>query len=119
NRIDQAFKVMERVLIESRIAKREAELAGRKKVNRLRLAAEALRDLIPFYADSGKDYKKAFEYFTKTAGSKQAFTMVERLAYYYSDSGNKEAARYLFSELIKQQPNSPRAFDYQYHIVTN
>lgn len=86
-------------------------------VSRIRLANEALRDLVVFYAEAGA-YKDARSYFEKVAGSKNAFALTEKLAYYYVDIGKKEAARYVFKELIDEKPNAPKAYDYQYQIVT-
>lgn len=118
-KVDRALQVMERVLIEGRRIQKKEKKAGGKRLDRLRLASEAMRDLIPFYADSGRDFRRAFNYFGNIGGEKQTNQLVERLAYYYSDSGKKEAARYLFKELIKRNFNSPKSFEYQYQIVIN
>ncbi len=85
--------------------------------NRIRLASEAIRDLVIFYAEAGS-YKEARSYFEKVAGEKNALSLTEKLGYYYSDIGNKEGARYIFNELIDDKPNAAKAYDYQYQIVT-
>ena len=46
------------------------------------------------------------------------FNLLEKLAYYYADTGNREAARETFRDLIRERPNAPKAYDYQYQIVT-
>ncbi|MFN8945315.1 MAG: tetratricopeptide repeat protein, partial [Pseudobdellovibrionaceae bacterium] len=48
-----------------------------------------------------------------------AFPYLEKLAYYYSDRGDKEAARTIFRGLIEEKPTNPKAFEYQYQIVQN
>ena len=116
---DIALASMERVLNESRSNRQETEVAGRKRLNRLRLTSEALHDIVPFYAESKQGYQSAYEYMRRIAGGKLAFSLVEKLAYYYSDTGQKEAARHCFRELIEERPLAPKAFDYQYQIVNH
>lgn len=117
--IDRALTSMERVLRESREIQKEAMVEGRKNVNRIKLTSEALHDLIPFYADSKRGYQQAYDYMRKIGGSRLAYDLLEKLAFYYSDTGNKEAARYCFRQLIKERPLSPNAFQYQYQIVNH
>ena len=86
-------------------------------VGKIRLATEAQKDLVVFYAEAGSA-KDARAYFEEIAGEKQTFNLLEKLAYYYVDTGNRDGARYIFRELIGERPNAPKAYDYQYQIVT-
>ncbi len=113
-----ALRGMEVVYIESRRSKSEETEAG-PKVNSVRLASESLRDIVPFYAEIG-DSKQAENYFERLVGAgKAANRMMEKLAYIYSSRGNIEGAMTLFKRLIQIEPLSPKAFDYQYQIVSS
>lgn len=92
-------------------------LAGKRTVNRSRLESEALRDLVPFYAAVGSS-NEAGSYFRGLVGGDVAPYM-ERLAYAYSDKGNREASDEVFKQLIAQSASHPKAFEYQYQIVQN
>ncbi|HPI39184.1 MAG TPA: tetratricopeptide repeat protein [Pseudobdellovibrionaceae bacterium] len=83
----------------------------------LRIANDALRDLVVFYAEYG-DPSTAADYFEKIVG-KDYLKFIERLAYYYSDKGYKDHSRDLFKRIIAADPMSEKAFDYQYQIVQN
>lgn len=117
-RVKLGMEDLERVIRESKRSQRAAETAGLRSVNRIRLGNEALRDLVIFYADFG-DYTEARSYFRKIAGDKYVFEMMERLAYTYSDAGKRDAARHVFQQLLVINPAAPKAFDYQYQVVTN
>lgn len=110
----QALVVMERLIRESKQEAMVAE-AGNKKLNKGRLEAEGLRDMVLFYSEVG-DAQNAPRYFQSLAG-KDAGNYLEKLAYFYADKGNREAARFLFNFLIERNPTSPKAFDYKYQIV--
>ena len=114
--VKQALASLERVIRAGRVAKgsQDSSAGG---VSRIRLATEAQKDLVVFYAESGTP-QNARAYFEEIAGEKQVFGLLEKLAYYYSDVGNREGARYVFRDLITEKPNSPKAYDYQYQIVT-
>lgn len=86
-------------------------------VNKIRLASEAMKDLVAFYAEGG-DPKSARSYFEELAGPKNTPGLMEKLAYRYVDTGNKPAARMIFREMITERPSAPKAFDYQYQIVS-
>lgn len=92
-------------------------LAGKRTVNRSRLEAEALRDLVPFYATIGSP-SAAPGYFRNLVGN-DANSYLERLAYAYSDKANREASDEIFKYLIAQNPTHAKAFEYQYQIVQN
>lgn len=107
------LKLLERVILEGRRSKAAGEDAG---VSRVRLATEAVKDLIVFYAEAG-DPEKARDYFEDVVGKKSALANIGKLAQYYMDTGNRSAARTLYKELIAEAPDAPRAFDYQHNIV--
>ena len=112
--LKSALKSMERVIYIGRLAKREEKRGVR--VSGIRLALEAMKDIVVFYADTG-EYKNAESYFEKVAGKKAAFNLIKRLAYYYADSGSLKGANFLFKSLISKAPLSPNAYEYQYQIV--
>ena len=114
-----ALKEMENVLYLSRKSRQEQNSVNDKRMNRLSLITEVINDLIPFYADSGRSYQEASDYMQRIAGPKVGMKLLEKLTYYYSDTGQKEAARYNFQTLIANAPLSAKAFDYQYQIVNN
>ncbi len=86
--------------------------------NNARLENEAIRDMVVFYMEAGKP-EQAPAYFRSLVGKEKADVYLERLAYGYSDKGNKDASREIFKYLIKNYPTSPKAFEYQYQIVQN
>ncbi|HRO66637.1 MAG TPA: tetratricopeptide repeat protein, partial [Pseudobdellovibrionaceae bacterium] len=92
-------------------------LAGRRTVNRSKLEAEASRDLVLFYASVGSA-EGAEGYFRNMVGG-DVGPYLEKLAYYYSDKGNRDSAEVVFKKLIEANPNHPKAFEYQYQIVQN
>src|SRR5690606_1298978 len=109
----KGMSYLEAVILEGRKAKRDEAKGG---VSRIRLATEAIKDLIVFFAESG-DPKQARDYFERVVGPKSTTANLSKLAYFYSDVGNRPAARYLFRMLIDEDPNTVRAYDYQYAIV--
>lgn len=113
--LEKALMSLRRVIAAGRRAKGKDRSSG--GVSRIRLASEAVKDLVIFYAEVKKP-ENARGYFIKVAGEKVTFGLLEKLAYYYSDTGNKPAARYIFKELIEIRPDAPKAYDYQYQIVT-
>lgn len=90
---------------------------GARKANRSRLESEALRDIVPFYASVG-GARNASQYFKNLVGG-DVTPYIEKLAYYYSDKGDKESSDEAFKQLIAQAPTHPKAFEYQYQIVQN
>jgi cellulose synthase operon protein C len=116
--VDQAMRSLERVVVYSREKGAVDNISGRRAVNKIRLASEALKDLIVFYAES-KSARDAEEYFTRVGGEKVLFPTLEKLAYRYSDTGKREDGRFIFKWLLDKRPTAPKAFDYQYQIVTN
>lgn len=88
-----------------------------KVVNKNRLESEAARDIVVFFADLG-DPKRAIQYFSDVTPDTKNVAL-EKLAYYYSDKGNRNDARVIFQHLIESNPTSKKAFEYQYQIVQN
>jgi hypothetical protein len=72
-------------------------------VSNIRLAGEATKDLVIFYAEAG-DPKNARPYFEDIVGGAKVFPMMEALAYHYADIGNRTAARDVFKALIAEKP---------------
>ncbi len=116
-RTKQAMNYLEYIIRQGR-AETGDQVVGGKMVNRNRLEGEALRDIVLFYSEAG-DPAKAGPYFRSLVASGDISQYLERLAYQYSDRGNKDASRDVFKVLIAQNPNSPKAFDFQYQIVQN
>lgn len=92
--------------------------SAKKKAKIAKLDDEARRDLVVFYVDGG-DAERAMGYFSRILGEAQAPKEVEKLAYYYSDKGEKDKGSYLFKQLIALDRNSPKAYEYQFQIVNN
>ncbi len=89
-----------------------------KQVNKIRLVDEAVNDLILFYPEA-RAYQDAPSYFENIGGSEKLYSNLEKLAYLYSDRGQREAARYVFNHLIEMKPNDAKNFDFQNQIVVN
>ncbi len=89
---------------------------GLRNQRSIALAKEAKKDLPMFYVEAG-DPKNAIVYFTNIMRKDEASKAIEKLAYYYVDKGDKEEAKYLFSKLIKINPQNDKSFDYQYSLV--
>jgi len=115
NQSRTGLKYLEQVVLEGRRSKgqKDKSIGG---VSRIRLATEAIKDLIVFFAEAG-DPKMARSYFGTVIGEKSTNANLAKLSYFYLDTGNRPAARYLFKDLIDQEPNSVKAYDYQYAIV--
>lgn len=111
-----ALVSLEKVIRAGRVAKGDKD-ASAGGISRIRLATEAQKDLVVFFAEAGTP-QGARSYFEEIAGEKATYGLLEKLAYYYSDTGNREGARLIFRDLIQERPNAPKAYDYQYQIVT-
>jgi TolA-binding protein len=111
----KALQTMEGLI---RFSKDQAQLErvqGRRNVNKGKLEAEGLRDIVVFYGDIGEP-EKAPQYFRNLAG-KDANNYLEKLAYLYTDKGNLIGARYLFKYLVQSEPSSIKSFDYKFQVV--
>lgn len=111
NRNQEALKYMEYIIKNSQ---QTSDKDSRKQF-KAKLEAEALRDIVVFYAAAGQS-DKAAEYFAAMVGD-QSLSYLEKLAYYYLDKGYKEAAHSTFKYLIDQNPTQAKSFEYQYQIV--
>ena len=114
---DQALKYLESIIKTGQANEGEA-LASKRVVNKEKLENEALRDLIVFFA-AEKKADEAPGYFRRITGKDNVDSYIEKLAYYYTDKGNQDSARFCFKYLIQERPSSPNAFEYQYQIVQN
>lgn len=117
-KVSTAMKILEYVIRMSRSADENSNQSRFKNVNKIRLAQEAMRDIVPFFAEIG-EYTQAREYFKKVGGEKYFEEMLEKLGYIYSDLGKREAALHIFRDLQSMNPMSPKAFEYQYQVVLN
>ncbi len=113
-----ALILYENVIKDARSGGSSGSVAGTKKVNRVRLAKEALGELIPVYAEI-KPYREAPRYFSRLLQTDNIRPVLDRLGFIYSYAGKRSAARYIFEKLIEQEPNAEKAFDYQYQIVSD
>ncbi len=114
--VKSALTSMETVIRAGRVAKGQSD-DSTGGVSRIRLASEASKDLVIFYAEVGEP-KAARAYFEKVVGGRNAISLLDKLAYYYADTGNREGARLIFKDMIDERPNAPKAYDYQYQIVS-
>ncbi len=115
--INLGIQTLEQVIA---FSKRQARLGARgdKQVNKIRLSKEAYNDLIIYFSEA-RGFNTAKDYFTTIGGEKILFPTLEKLAYIYSDKGQREAARYIFKQLLDMDPMNPKAFDFHYQIVLN
>ncbi|MBN8539685.1 MAG: tetratricopeptide repeat protein [Deltaproteobacteria bacterium] len=112
-----ALKYLERVIRMSKAADAASNVPGRKSINRIRLAIEALKDYVPFYAEVG-NVDQAYDDFVRVSGDERAATqMLEKLAYLTADQGSRQIAAKLFRQLISFNITGERAAEYQYQIV--
>jgi len=82
----------------------------------LKLDSEAKRDLVVFYSEVGTA-EKAPTYFEELFGQQESISYLEKLAYLYSDRGDRNSAKYAFNYLIRSEPLKFKSFDYKYQIV--
>ncbi len=119
NRTEAALKSLERVVKLSggpQEAVKGTNSSG-ANVNKVRLAAEAVRDYVPFFAESGEFKTAAQKFYEVVQDETKAFSMVEHLAHTYSDNGNRVASNFLYKQLIQKNPNAEKAADYQFQII--
>lgn len=117
SRTSDALKYLERVIRMAKAQDANSNVAGRKSVNRIRLAIEALKDYVPFYSEVGS-VDRAYEDFLRVSGDERAaMQMLEKLAYLTADQGSRPVAAKIFRQLIDFAPTGERAAEYQYQIV--
>ena len=94
---------------------------GSGKKNRkdtIHLTEEASRDLVWFFVElDGTVYKEARDYFTRILGSTQARKLLPQVAYQMADMGKSKESRYIFRDIISDDPTSEKAFEYAHQIV--
>jgi tetratricopeptide (TPR) repeat protein len=115
-KFQQALSYIEYIIKSGKTAS-EGELASKKAVNTSRLESEALRDLVIFYAAVG-GAENAEKYFANMAGG-DVTPHLEKLAMFYGERGNKDAASLILKDLILKSPTGAKSFSYQYQIVQN
>lgn len=113
--VKKGLSHLEEVILEGRKSK-SSDDGSMRGLSRIRLATEAVKDIVVFYAEA-KPAKEAKKYFSRVLGDNVGRKMLERLAYYYADLGDRPSARVTFGELISENPTEPKAYDYQYQIV--
>lgn len=91
--------------------------SNRSRISNTKLESEALRDLVIFFTEVG-DVNRALKYFNQFGG-KDRLIYIERMAYYLADKGNRDGSRDVFKYLIKEDPRSKKAFEFQYQVVQN
>ena len=115
-KVSSALKSIERVIRVGRKAKGRGD-ASFRGLSRIRLAEEAIKDLVVFYGEVNKA-AGAEEYFRRVSGTRSLGKMLERLGYYYLDTGETNEAKKLFNRLIEKDKYSAKAYDYQYQLVS-
>lgn len=105
----KAFFYIDRVL----------RLPSQKNLRKVSLSEQAINDLVLFYAD-GASYLRAEAYFTDMIKDpKLREEKLRQLADYYSYSGRYGKSVHIYKQLIKKNPFSLAAFDYQEEVVNN
>lgn len=114
---EEGIKYLDYIVKSGQRKQQQAGGIGGKRINTARLEAESLKDLVIFLADAG-DHKRVINYFS-SLGIKNFKDYIEKYAYLLADKGNREGSKDVFKYLISLDPNSKKAFEYQYQIVQN
>ncbi|MCC2678515.1 MAG: adventurous gliding motility protein [Pseudobdellovibrio sp.] len=114
---EEGIKYLDYIVKTGQRKAQQVNSGGGKRINTARLEAESLKDLVIFLADAG-DHKRVINYFS-SLGIKNFKDYIEKYAYLLADKGNREGAKDVFKYLIGLDPNSKKAFEYQYQIVQN
>ena len=93
-----------------------ASQEGGPSKSQLTLQDEALKDLVRFFADAG-EMDEAYGYFTKLGKKDLIRKMLSRLASTYFEQGKFEQCIQTYRRLIAEDPQSPKAPDYQNEII--
>lgn len=110
----KGIKLLEQVILDGR---RSRAQDASSRDGKIKLATEAVKDLVLFYAEAGRP-ESAFGYFAEIVGPKSAGPQVAKLAGYYLDTGNLAGARTVIQDIIQADPNDPKNFEYQSRLVT-
>ena len=115
NNSREGLKYLEQVILAGRraVSRNSHSFNG---VSRIRLATQAISDLIVFFAESG-DPRVARPYFIRVIGPRHVDVYLTKLAYFYLDIGKRDDARVIFKDLIAHNPTSLHSYDFQYAIV--
>lgn len=89
---------------------------GQSQQSQLTLQEEALKDLVRFFADAG-EMDEAYGYFTKLGKKDLIRKMLSRLATTYFEQGKFEQCIQTYRRLIAEDPQSPKAPDYQNEVI--
>jgi len=89
---------------------------GQSQQSQLTLQDEALKDLVRFFADAG-EMDEAYGYFTKLGKKDLIRKMLSRLATTYFEQGKFEQCIQTYRRLIAEDPQSPKAPDYQNEVI--
>lgn len=111
----QALRKFESTVMYSQLAE---ELSGE---NKIALGREAQKDWIRAYAHIGNakraPYRLAELLDEKQCRSPRCLKLLEQLAKLWMEQGNFDASAYTYREIMRVEPNSPRAAYYQAEIV--
>ncbi|MBP47267.1 MAG: hypothetical protein CMH53_04960 [Myxococcales bacterium] len=78
---------------------------------------QALKDLIPAYAELERGWPEAKSYYTKVEGSKKMWQRLERLARIYVANDKQDLAIELHTHFIDKKPIDPRCVDWYETII--
>ena len=78
---------------------------------------QALKDLVPAYAELERGWPEAKEYFTKVEGDKKMWKRLLRLANIYVANDKDDLAVELFGHFIEQKPTDARCVDWWEQII--
>ena len=93
---------------------REISKAGGKAIG---FREQALKDLIPAYAELERGWPEAKEYFIKTEGEKKMWVALLRLANIYVANDKDDLAVELFGHFIESHPTDKRCVDWWEQII--
>jgi tetratricopeptide (TPR) repeat protein len=93
-----------------------AQSSGAASKSNIQLQDEALKDLVRFFADAG-EMDEAYAYFNKLGKKDLIRSMLKRLAGTYFEQGKFEQCIQTYRRLIAEDPNSPKAPEYQDEII--
>jgi len=93
---------------------REITKAGGKAIS---FKEQALKDLVPAYAELDRGWPEAKEYFTKTDGEKKMWKRLYRLGGIYVANDKDDLAIELYGHFIASHATSPKCIDWWEQII--